>query len=149
MTLSADGSRSYGMPRRGRRSASPCSTKVGSAHHGIQPQRQRVVTASDDRTARVWDAATGASIGQPLRHENGVKSAAFSPDDARVVAVYGKPARVWIAAAVASNIVASACKMLGSNHDTADVFTRYGIDIKDPICGPDTPAPDPSRIIDG
>jgi hypothetical protein len=29
---------------------------------------QRVVTASEDKTARVWEAATGKPIGEPLRH---------------------------------------------------------------------------------
>jgi hypothetical protein len=33
--------------------------------------------------------------------------------------------------------------MLGSNRDTVGFFTRYGIDVKDPICEPETPAPEP------
>ena len=44
-----------------------------------------VVTWSNDNTARVWDAATGAPIGQPLHHESIVVSAKFSPDGERVV----------------------------------------------------------------
>ena len=36
--------------------------------------------------------------------------------------------------------------MLRSNHDTAGLKERYGIEIKDPICGPDTPAPDPKLM---
>src|SRR5262249_34172132 len=40
----------------------------------------RVVTASEDRTARLWDAANGQQIGSPLRHDDTVWSAAFSPD---------------------------------------------------------------------
>ena len=59
-----------------------------------------------------------------------------------------KTARVWKVPSIAPNIVATACKMLGSNHDTADLAIRYGIDVKDPICTPDVPAPDPSRMID-
>ena len=46
----------------------------------FSPDGARVVTASDDKTARVWDAATGAPIGKPLQHEDTVSSAAFSPD---------------------------------------------------------------------
>jgi WD40 repeat protein len=31
---------------------------------------QRVVTASQDRTARVWDAATGKALGEPMKHDD-------------------------------------------------------------------------------
>jgi hypothetical protein len=47
----------------------------------------RIITASDDKTARVWDAASGKSIGEALRHEEGVDSAQFSPDGACIVTV--------------------------------------------------------------
>jgi WD40 repeat protein len=109
----------------------------------------RVVTASDDKTARVWDAATGTQIGQPMQHEGSVRSASFSPDGTRVAtASDDKTARIWNAPPLAPNIIATACKMLGSNEDTTGLFTRYGIDVKDPICTGNEPAPDPSRMID-
>jgi WD40 repeat protein len=58
-----------------------------------------VVTASEDKTARVWDAATGTPIGQPLRPDGFVYRAAFSPEGARVVtASDDKTARLWEAA---------------------------------------------------
>ena len=58
-----------------------------------------MVTASYDRTARVWDAATGAEIAVLKGHEDGVNSAAFSPDGTRVVtASNDKTARLWDAA---------------------------------------------------
>jgi hypothetical protein len=57
------------------------------------------VTASSDGTARVWDAATGNPLGIPLKHEQVVWSAAFSPDGARVVTASSDgTARVWDAA---------------------------------------------------
>jgi WD40 repeat protein len=37
-----------------------------------------VVTGSGDRSARLWDAATGKPIGIPLVHKAGVAAAAFS-----------------------------------------------------------------------
>ena len=35
----------------------------------FSPDGQRVVTASWDKTARLWDAATGKPIGEPMKHE--------------------------------------------------------------------------------
>ena len=55
----------------------------------FSPDGQRVVTASEDKTARVWDAATGKAIGEPMRHEDAVCSAQFSPDGQRVVTASG------------------------------------------------------------
>jgi hypothetical protein len=34
----------------------------------FDPKGERVVTASDDKTARIWDARTGEPIGKPLQH---------------------------------------------------------------------------------
>jgi tetratricopeptide (TPR) repeat protein len=65
----------------------------------FSPDGQRVVTASFDRTARLWDAASGKSIGEPMKHEAVVYSAQFSPDGQRVVtASHDKTARLWDAA---------------------------------------------------
>ena len=39
----------------------------------FSPDGKRIVTASEDKTARLWDAATGKPIGEPLRgHEDAV-----------------------------------------------------------------------------
>jgi dipeptidyl aminopeptidase/acylaminoacyl peptidase len=62
----------------------------------FSPDGQRVVSASNDKTARVWDAASGKPIGEPMKHEGSVMSAQFSPDGQRVVTASGdKTARVW------------------------------------------------------
>jgi tetratricopeptide (TPR) repeat protein len=54
------------------------------------------VTASWDKTARVWDAATGKALSEPMKHEGWVWSAQFSADGQRVVtASEDKTARVW------------------------------------------------------
>ena len=37
-----------------------------------------VLSGSGDRTARLWDAATGKPIGMPLRHNAAVMAVAFS-----------------------------------------------------------------------
>ena len=65
----------------------------------FSPDGLRVVTGSGDKTARIWDAATGLPIAQLTGHTNQVNSAVFSPDGLRVVtASHDQTARIWDAA---------------------------------------------------
>jgi hypothetical protein len=67
---------------------------VGSA--AFSPDGTRIVTASFDHTARVWDAKTGAALATLSGHTDTVYSAAFSPDGTRIVsASRDNTARVW------------------------------------------------------
>ncbi|WP_287240553.1 WD40 repeat domain-containing protein [Mesorhizobium sp.] len=69
------------------------------ASAAFSPDGTRIVTASWDRTARVWDAVTGAQLLKLEGHEDGENSVLFSPDDRRIVtASSDKTARVWDAA---------------------------------------------------
>ena len=62
----------------------------------FSPDGTRVVTASDDGTARLWDAATGKEIAVLRGHDKLVRRAAFSPDGTRVVtASNDNTARLW------------------------------------------------------
>ena len=64
----------------------------------FSPDGSRIVTASSDKTARIWDAATDKEIAV-LRHDDRVNSAAFSADGSRIVtASDDKTARIWDAA---------------------------------------------------
>ena len=55
-----------------------------------------IVTASEDQTARVWDAATGQPESEPLRHAGSVRDAEFSASGDRVVTASNDgTARVW------------------------------------------------------
>jgi hypothetical protein len=55
-----------------------------------------VLTGSGDKTARLWDAQTGAPRGEPLKHEGAVNAVAFSPDGATVLTgSYDNTARLW------------------------------------------------------
>src|SRR5206468_7156622 len=59
----------------------------------------RIVTASIDKTARIWDAATAKEIAVLRGHTQAVNSATFSPDGSRVVTASGdNTARIWDAA---------------------------------------------------
>src|SRR5262249_27905045 len=68
---------------------------AGLKDAAFSPDGTRIVTASDDHTARLWDSDTGIEI-ITLRHGGAVNSAAFSPDGKRVVTVSeDRTARVW------------------------------------------------------
>ncbi len=68
--------------RRARHAVGPTDWGTGAA---FSPDGARVVTGSDDNTARLWDAKTGAALATLAGHTELVKSAAFSPDGTRVV----------------------------------------------------------------
>jgi len=63
----------------------------------FSPDGQRIVTASEDKPARIWDAESGKAIGEPLKgHDGAVNGAVFSPDGKRIVtASDDKTARIW------------------------------------------------------
>ena len=51
----------------------------------FSPDESRIVTASGDKTARIWDAASAKEIAVLRGHTYYVTSAAFSPDGSRVI----------------------------------------------------------------
>jgi WD40 repeat protein/ABC-type oligopeptide transport system ATPase subunit len=76
--------------------------RVLRGHTGVvrsaafSPDGKRVVTASGDSTARLWDTESGKEIAVLKGHTSLVSSAAFSPDGKRVVtASDDDTARLW------------------------------------------------------
>jgi WD40 repeat protein len=73
----------------------------------FSPDGRRVVTASDDRTARIWDLVTGQTILVLKGHEERVRCATFSPDGSRVAtAAFDGTVRVWDVSASTQALIA-------------------------------------------
>jgi WD40 repeat protein/tRNA A-37 threonylcarbamoyl transferase component Bud32 len=65
------------------------------ARHAFAPDGTRIVTGSDDKTARVWDARTGKQLAVCAAHASPVRVVRFSPDGARVASA-GADGRVLL-----------------------------------------------------
>ena len=62
----------------------------------FSPDGRTVVTGSGDKTARLWEVASGREIAALRGHESDVWSVAFSPDGRTVVTgSWDKTARLW------------------------------------------------------
>jgi len=65
----------------------------------VSPDGQRIVTASDDHTARIWDSADGRLLTTLRGHTDVIYEASFSPDGQHIVtASLDRSARLWNAA---------------------------------------------------
>ncbi|MER8842904.1 TIR domain-containing protein [Mesorhizobium sp. M0913] len=72
----------------------------------FSPDGKHIITASSDKTARVWDATTGEQLMVLAGHKEQVNSAAFAPDGRRIVTGSNdNTARVWDAVTGAQIIV--------------------------------------------
>ncbi len=61
----------------------------------FSPNGKKIVTASYDNTAKIWDALTGECLHALEGHTYGVYSAAFSPDGKKIVTASDETAKIW------------------------------------------------------
>lgn len=62
----------------------------------FSPDGSRIVTASKDKTAVVWDVATGKQLFNLIGHTDQVRRAVFSPDSTQIItASFDQTAIIW------------------------------------------------------
>ena len=79
-------------------SSPPLPIRIGSERAAFSPDGTRILTASADHSAKLWDAASGKLIAS-FNHQDEVLQAAFSADGTRILtAGKDKTAKLWDAA---------------------------------------------------
>ena len=70
---------------------------TGYANSAVfSPNGKLIVSASDDKTVRIWDAQTGQELQKMEGHTSSVYSASFSPDGKRIVSSsWDNTVRIW------------------------------------------------------
>ena len=61
----------------------------------FSPDGKTVLTGCWDKTARLWDAATGQPLGFPMRHPAAIWAVAFSSDGESILTCSTVAVRVW------------------------------------------------------
>jgi WD domain, G-beta repeat len=105
------------------------------------------VTASADKTARIWDAASGRELMTLSGHAEALTSAAFGADGKHVVtASQDKTVRIWDVSAIPQgNILTIACALLPDKR-LDGLVGNFPLTIDKPICGADLPPPHPFAV---
>ena len=104
------------------------SRAVNSA--AFSPNGLRIVTASADNSARVWDVTTGRELGLLRGHDRFVNSAAFSPDGSRIVtAAADNTVRIWNAYLFTlspNDLLTEGCRLVGIRKFSRDEMRLAG-----------------------
>ncbi|KAG8706277.1 hypothetical protein FRC09_002492 [Ceratobasidium sp. 395] len=90
-------SASTAMNLRGTVPLSVQNTRSGVRSLSYSPDGAYIISGSNDKTIRIWDAHTGQPIGQPLEgHTGSVNSVVYSPDGAYIVSGSDdRTIRIW------------------------------------------------------
>ncbi len=100
----------------------------------FSPDEKRVLTASGDNTAKLWDVASGSLLRELKGHIGEVVSAIYSPDGKQILtASYDSTARLWNAATGTfirelrhNNSVTSAVFSADGKNILTTVYSIYG-----------------------
>jgi WD40 repeat protein len=88
-------------PATGKPVGQPKKLPQSTWHVAFSPDGKRILTGSEDKTARLWNAAMLEPVGPPLHHEGPVNLVGFSPDGKLILSVSGKVVRLWDASTLA------------------------------------------------
>jgi WD40 repeat protein len=64
-------------------------------HAGFSPDGRWLATASEDKTARIWEASSGLPASDWFEHDDSVVAVDFSPSGRRMLTASGNRVRVW------------------------------------------------------
>jgi WD40 repeat protein len=92
----------------------------------FSPDGKAVATASWDKTARVWDAASGKELAR-LSHENSVYAVAFSPNG-KAVATASSDKTAFLVPWRSDDLLQAACARLERNLTPDEWASTFGSD---------------------
>ncbi|MBY5896042.1 TIR domain-containing protein [Rhizobium leguminosarum] len=114
----------------------------------LTPDGSRALSWSD-KTLRLWDLASGKQIGPTMQHDGLVAGALLTPDGSRALSWSDdETLRLWnIGWPKSANVIEVGCRLVKTD-DLSSFASRYGIELRDPICleGVPIPSPDWTRI---